>query len=123
MSHIKLDYLYLIAYCTLIYWLSGQKSLPAPQWFSFQDKIHHAAAYAGMAFFSWRSLRHFIQSSVMLAVAVIVFCSFYGASDEWHQSFVPGRDASAGDWLADTLGAGMAVALMYKLRVMVLKDE
>jgi VanZ family protein len=29
----------------------------------------------------------------------------YGATDEWHQSFVPGRQADAADVLADALGA------------------
>ena len=28
----------------------------------------------------------------------------YGASDEFHQSFIAGRDASVVDWIADSLG-------------------
>lgn len=39
----------------------------------------------------------------------------YGATDELHQAFVPGRVASVYDWLADTLGAGLAVALTLAL--------
>jgi len=34
----------------------------------------------------------------------------YAASDEWHQSFVPGRSASVGDFLLD--GAGIALVLI-----------
>ena len=34
---------------------------------------------------------------------------FRSGVDEVHQSFVPGRDASVYDWLADTLGAGFGV--------------
>jgi VanZ family protein len=30
-------------------------------------------------------------------------------SDEWHQSFVEGRTTDVFDWLADTLGASMAL--------------
>jgi VanZ family protein len=37
--------------------------------------------------------------------------SAFGASDEWHQSFVPGRFTDFWDWLADTLGAAIAVGL------------
>lgn len=36
----------------------------------------------------------------------------YGALDEWHQSFVPGRTPDATDWLADVAGviAGYSLA-------------
>jgi VanZ family protein len=43
---------------------------------------------------SWRSA----------AVAVAIAAGF-GVSDEWHQSYVPGRDASWLDLVADTVGA------------------
>jgi len=36
----------------------------------------------------------------------------YGVLDEWHQSFVPGRECSAGDLLRDTLGAAMGIWAM-----------
>ncbi len=35
----------------------------------------------------------------------------YGALDEWHQSFVPGRDASVGDWVADSAGVMLGLVL------------
>ena len=35
----------------------------------------------------------------------------YGALDEWHQSFVPGRDASVGDWVADSAGVMLGFVL------------
>lgn len=41
----------------------------------------------------------------------LVVVSLYGASDEWHQSFVPGRFADVRDWVADTIGAAIAIAL------------
>ena len=42
--------------------------------------------------------------------------SLYAATDEIHQSFVPGRDADVRDWFADTIGAGDAftAALVYE---------
>ncbi len=39
------------------------------------------------------------------AALCVLFTSLYGAVDEFHQSFTPGRCAGADDWLADTLGA------------------
>ena len=35
----------------------------------------------------------------------------YGALDEWHQSFVPGRNASVGDWVADSAGVMLGFVL------------
>jgi VanZ family protein len=39
----------------------------------------------------------------------VLIASLYGASDELHQYFVPGRSAEVADWVADTLGALVAV--------------
>lgn len=41
----------------------------------------------------------------------IVAASLFGASDEFHQSFTPGRSVDAFDWLADTSGAVVAVCV------------
>jgi VanZ family protein len=43
----------------------------------------------------------------------VCFCISYGASDEWHQSFVPGRDADLLDLLADTTGGLLAISFIY----------
>jgi len=39
----------------------------------------------------------------------------YGAIDEWHQSFVPGRCSSYGDLLSDACGAVLGVAVVSAL--------
>ncbi len=57
-----------------------------------------------MAVFAWRYFAHFSVPRHWRFLAGAVFCSLYGLSDEWHQSFVAGRESSALDWLADTLG-------------------
>ena len=36
----------------------------------------------------------------------------FGASDEWHQSFVPGRQADVFDVLRDATGAGLGLIVM-----------
>lgn len=96
-----------------IVWLSSQArypggiSLPPPL-----DKVAHASVFGALAFFlelALRGTRHDLPMHrrhlwIFLAVAL------YGASDEWHQSFVPGRDCSAGDWLADAIGAAVGLA-------------
>jgi len=111
------DTIALIGYCGLIYILSGRSSLPMPQFFSFQDKLHHAGAFFGMSLLAWRCFRHWITDSLVVQLLSVLFCSVYGATDEWHQSFVAGRHSDVWDWVADTLGAGLAMGgLAYFLR-------
>lgn len=104
------DFMILLGYCALIYWLSNQPSLVAPMWFEYQDKVHHAGAYGVMALLVWRNL-HFVAQPVMRAVLAVLFCSLFGVSDEWHQSFIEGRSSEVADWIADTGGAMLAIAL------------
>jgi VanZ family protein len=41
----------------------------------------------------------------------IIFCLLYGVSDEFHQSFIPGRFPSIADIAADVIGAALACML------------
>ncbi|MCX6954305.1 MAG: VanZ family protein [Verrucomicrobia bacterium] len=43
----------------------------------------------------------------------VLAASAYGVSDEFHQSFVPGRSVEVADWMADTLGAALAVSAYW----------
>ncbi|MFI3218673.1 MAG: VanZ family protein [Methylococcales bacterium] len=110
-----LDFLGLLFYCALIYWLSDQETLPTPDLFENQDKLIHFGAYFVMGLLAWRSFKHLISTPIILALVSIVFCSLYGASDEWHQSFVVGRVSDIVDWLADTSGAIAGVFFLHKL--------
>jgi VanZ family protein len=107
-----LDFTLLIFYCLFIYWLSDQPHLPVPALFPVQDKVLHAGAYFIMEIFAWRSFKHLFNQPISLALASAVFCSLYGMSDEWHQSFIGGRFSDTADWLADTSGAGLAAFLI-----------
>ncbi len=50
--------------------------------------------------------------------AAVALASAYGATDEFHQSFVPGRMPDIADWLVDTGGALVAALLTETLRRM-----
>ena len=43
-------------------------------------------------------------------MTTLVGAVLWGVSDEWHQSFVPGREVDAVDLLADVAGSALAVA-------------
>jgi len=109
----------LISWCALIYYLSDQSVLPLPHIFNMQDKLVHAAAYAALAWLFWHAGRRFMPLA-LLALATVLFCSLYGLSDEWHQSFVEGRQADVYDWLADSLGALLLTLTLWKREVVLL---
>lgn len=109
----RLDLLVLILYCGFIYWLSDQTTLPTPNLFENEDKLNHFLAYFLMGVFAWRALGHLPWRREWVLSATLVFCSLYGLSDEWHQSFVFGRESSALDWLADSIGGLLAAVSCY----------
>jgi VanZ family protein len=72
------------------------------------DKVVHMVMYAGLAWLVARAEPGWVRRAAPL-VLVAVAVSALGAVDEWHQQFIPGRSASAGDWLADSAGAVLAL--------------
>lgn len=100
-------------YCSFIYWLSDQQTLPSPQLFDNEDKLHHLLAYFIMGLFAWRAFSQYVVNRELLSGLCFGFCLVYGLSDEWHQSFVVGRDASVLDWLADSTGGVLATISHY----------
>lgn len=48
-----------------------------------------------------------------VALIAAALASFYGATDEFHQYFVPGRMCDPVDWLVDTAGAAVGVVLFF----------
>jgi VanZ family protein len=87
---------------------------------SVPDKILHVCEYTVFAFLICRAVKNQnrMRGIVRFAVIFTIICaSTYAASDEFHQSFVPGRTMDVFDWLADTIGAfaGTGIgAWMYK---------
>ncbi|MDD4916070.1 MAG: VanZ family protein [Methylococcales bacterium] len=105
---IRLNYLMLVLYCGLIYWLSDQHKLPSPHLFDNEDKLQHFLAYLLMGALAWQAFAHWRLPRIRLFMLSVAFCGLYGWSDEWHQSFVAGRHSGFADWLADFLGGLLA---------------
>jgi VanZ family protein len=76
-------------------------------------KAGHVSEYAVLAALFYRALVNTLCAGRAVAAAAIVllFCAAYAASDEFHQSFVPSRTASARDVAIDVSGALLAVCL------------
>ncbi|MBI4366623.1 MAG: VanZ family protein [Deltaproteobacteria bacterium] len=95
-----------VGYAAVLFFLSSLPGSDVPPRYPGIDKIAHAVLYAGFAYVLVRAMcgRAFCCSR-RAACWVVVIAAAYGVTDEWHQAFVPGRDVSAWDWLADVCGA------------------
>lgn len=100
-------------YALAIFGLSSLSAPPAPPQ-QLSDKHVHALAFAGLALMLVRALANARWSDVTVATGVqaAVVAIAYGATDEWHQSFVPGRHAELLDLAADAVGVIAAVGLL-----------
>ena len=88
-----------LAWAALIFSLSAQPKLIVDLELG-TDKLAHFLAYAVLG----ALLAHAQTRTGWPPAAAVALGIAYGASDEWHQSFVPGRSVSGLDWLADLCG-------------------
>jgi len=100
-----------VLYAGAIFYLSAQpypeKQLPLFLLEHVSDKVLHAVEYGILALVCYRAFRWGAGPLVArqaLALAIVT-ASVFGITDEVHQFFVPFRESSWQDWLADTIGA------------------
>jgi len=101
-----------LAVAAAIVWLSAQSQYPLGlQLLPPLDKVAHASVFGALALVLDLALRLDRPDLPMyrrhLLVFVVVSC--FGATDEWHQLFVPGRSCEFGDWVADSVGGGLGL--------------
>ena len=103
-----------LAYMAIIFVLSAQPKLPEiPAPVLSWDKTQHFIIYLGLALVAFRAVNlmpiaarpgSYVQSFILVAL--------YGGLDEFHQRFAVGRSAEVRDWLADALGAALALVVI-----------
>jgi VanZ family protein len=79
------------------------------------DKVAHIGIYGLLGLLCYISLIHLNGSNTFSnnpLIWTLVICSFYGASDEFHQLFTPNRSCDFWDWVSDTIGAILAVLII-----------
>jgi len=119
-----------ILYALLIFFLSSRSGLDDPlvqqtglalllrQFLIFPeytDKVEHFILYAGFGSLIYLALVHSSNPVIRnyTFMGAIIIGITYGAIDEFHQSFVPGRTASIWDLMADGLGVTMAQTIIF----------
>lgn len=109
------EWLPLLAWMAIIFITSGQTKQELPSfgvWDYLVKKAGHFVAYGVLAWLAWRVTRGWQRPFLWAFVITAV----YAVSDEFHQSFVPGRLGSAADVLIDCLGALTTLTLLFFAR-------
>ena len=108
-----------LLYMALIFAVSSMKQPPLPmpkfEWLTI-DKLYHFIEYAilgGLLARAFVKAKPSVVPSQLIWGLAAVLSILYGASDEWHQTFVPGRLATLADWVADVLGSIAGVVAIY----------
>lgn len=104
-------------WAAVLFFLSAQTDIPGARlldWLPGADKLVHFLLYGALGALLARGEEDAdprLPHAVPVAAGVL-----YGASDEWHQSFVAGRHPSPWDWAADACGVGAGYWLFLSLR-------
>jgi VanZ family protein len=93
--------------------ITGSKKPKDP--FPGADKPEHFIAYGLLALTLYGAVGASApdRGRLFVLAATIVIAAAYGASDEFHQHFVPGRTMSILDWRADVFGASTIALAMH----------
>ncbi|MBS4028548.1 MAG: VanZ family protein [Ignavibacteriales bacterium] len=106
-----------IIWALLIFSLSSISGIKLPfKLFSFDKLLHFGVFFIlGILWaraFLFQEWNETVKRNALLFS--VLFVMAYGASDEIHQMFVPGRSPEVYDFLADTLG-GILAAILIKI--------
>ncbi|MCK5679741.1 VanZ family protein [bacterium] len=104
-------------YCLLIFSLSSLSNLDSVSPVAVPDKIAHILEYTGFGFLLLRLLRYLEPEAeyVKHLIWVLSAALIYGLSDEIHQYYVPNREFSWMDLLADGAGGYLGARLWMVL--------
>lgn len=109
-------------YIILIFVLSSIPGDKLPdEAFKFNDKVIHLFLYLVLYFFTYLFFVNQRKSGLLKKYSLIlalIFCIIFGASDEFHQYFVPMRSCDIYDFLFDSLGGitGMTIVYIFYLK-------
>lgn len=81
--------------------------------FTFKKTLH-LIEYGVLAVLVYRALRNTYRLSLVNTFYISwLVASFYGFTDEFHQTFIPTREGRLRDVIIDALGAALALYCLY----------
>jgi VanZ family protein len=108
-----------VAYMAAIFLVSSLSQPPLPPGVS--DKAGHSFGYTGLAIVVVRAIAGGLPRRItwpQAAQALLIAIAF-GMSDEFHQSFVPGRSEDIHDLYADATGAAIGTIACWAWGIIV----
>lgn len=103
-----------LLWMALIFAMSSRSTIPTAPGISQQllAAAGHVVVFAILAILLFRALDGHVPSTQRRAGLAWLTTTVYGISDEFHQSFVPGRYATIDDVILDAVGAAIGL-LVY----------
>lgn len=105
----------IVGYMALIFFLSSRHLDIPPLLPDYFDKLVHVLIYVPLGFLFFISLKKSGFNKYVFLISFLM-AGIYGITDEFHQSFVPGREASLFDVVADFVGAFLGSFLADRIR-------
>ena len=106
-----------LVWMALIFVVSGTPREEIPQygrWDVWIKKGGHVAAYAMLTLLWLRALQSRLPAGTAVGLALGI-ALLYAISDEYHQTFVPGRNGTAVDVTVDMVGALLAALIRWRV--------
>ena len=111
-----INWLAVVAWLLLIYYFSNQPDLASnlePSWDFLLRKLAHFAEYFVLTYLLFRAILGHNTRQRRAIIAAAVLSIGYALTDEWHQGFVVGRQASVKDVGVDSSGAALMGILLF----------
>jgi VanZ family protein len=107
-----------VLWAAVLFFLSELQEVPPEldRWADVNDKVVHFSLYFVLgAALAWAKVRGSVEwpHGVFLLIGYV-----YGALDEWHQSFVPGRTPDLFDFFADVAGVTVGYLAILGIRAL-----
>jgi len=117
MRRFSIAWLPLLVWMALIFTLSSIPDLSSglqPMWDLVLRKSAHAGEYAILGWLAYRALVSSGVSRTRALWLAVLIGAAYAASDEFHQTFVPGRHGAVIDATLDSFGVLFGVLIGHK---------